>query len=210
MAWREPKNHHDDCYFCMVAMSGWNQGKEDLYHPDIESARRPIPQCAEVPIPVFTSLPDLTADEMLLETIDDTNSSDSSISSSSSMAAVASLLSVKPKPFSQGQLNDLVCDLGLSKESSEILASRLGEHGVPDSGTKITFYHDRGDLLIRLFTMEDGFVCCNNIQGLLSEMGLPEYSPDEWRLFIDSSKRFLNVCYFIMAKSLHVFQSDIP
>ena len=24
MVWREPKNHHDDCYFCMVDMSGWN------------------------------------------------------------------------------------------------------------------------------------------------------------------------------------------
>ena len=34
-------------------------------------------------------------------------------------------------------------------------------------------------------------VYCNNIQSLLSEMGLPEYSPDEWRLFIDSSKRCL-------------------
>ena len=39
--------------------------------------------------------------------------------------------------------------------------------------------------------MEDDFVYCNNIQSLLSEMGLPEYNPDEWRLFIDSSKRSL-------------------
>ena len=37
--------------------------------------------------------------------------------------------------------------------------------------------------------MADDFVYCNNIQSLLSEMGLPEYNPDEWRLFIDSSKR---------------------
>ena len=76
---------------------------------------------------------------------------DSSICSSSSMAAAASSLSAKPKPFSQGQLNDLVCDLGLFKESSEILASRLGEYGTLDSGTKITFYRDRDDLLIHIF-----------------------------------------------------------
>ena len=159
-------------------MSEWNQRKKkDLYHPDIESARRPIPHCAEVP--VFTSLPDLTADEMLLEAMGDTDSSDRSISSSSSMAAAASLLSAKPRPFSQGQLNDLVRDLDLSKESSEILASRLGEHGIPDSGTKITFHCDRNNLLIRFFTMEDDFVYCNNIQDLLSEMSLPEYNPDE-------------------------------
>ena len=37
--------------------------------------------------------------------------------------------------------------------------------------------------------MEDDFVYCNNIQSLFLEMGLPEYNPDEWRFFIDSSKR---------------------
>ena len=173
--WRKPKNYHDDCYFCMVDMSRWNQRKKkDWYYSDIESARRPIPHCAEVSVPVFTSLPDFTAGEMLLEAIDDTDSSGSSISSSSSMPAAASSLSAKPNPFSQSQLNDLVCDFGLSKESSEILASRLGEHGILDIGNKITFYRDRDDLLICFFTMEDDFVYCNNIQGLLSEMGLPE------------------------------------
>ena len=69
------------------------------------------------------------------------------------------------------------------------MASRLGEHGVLDSETKI--YRDRDDLLIRFFTIENDFVYCNNIQSLLSEMGLPEYNPDEWRLFIDRFKRSL-------------------
>ena len=39
--------------------------------------------------------------------------------------------------------------------------------------------------------MEDDFVFCNNIPGLLAEMGLSKYNSDEWRLFIDSSKRSL-------------------
>ena len=107
-----------------------------------------MPHCAEVPVPVFTSLPDLTADKMLLEAMDDIDSSDSSISSSSSMAAAASLLSAKPKLFSQSQLNDLVC---LSKKSSGILASHLSEHVILDLGTKITFYCNRDDLLICFF-----------------------------------------------------------
>ena len=123
--------------------------------------------------------------------MDDTDSGDSSISSSSSMGGVESLPSSKPKPFSQGQLNDLIRDLGLSKESSKILASRLDEHGILGSETKITFYRNRDDMLIRFFTMEDNFVHCNDIQGLLSKMGLPEYNPDDSRLFIDSSKRSL-------------------
>ena len=78
----------------------------------------------------------------------DADSSNSNINSSSSMAA-ASSLSAKPKPFSQAQMNDLVRDLGLSNKLSEILASRRHEHDIVDSGTKITFYRDRDDLLIR-------------------------------------------------------------
>ena len=38
-----------------------------------------------------------------------------------------------------------------------------GEHGILDSGTKITFYRNRDDLLILFFTMEAEFVHCNSI-----------------------------------------------
>ena len=128
---------------------------------------------------------------MLLGAMDDTDSSYTGISSSFSMAGGACSLSAKLKPFSQGQLNYLVRNLGLSKESSAIWASLLGEHDILNLRTKITFYCDRDDLLICFFTMEDYLVYCNNIQVLLSEMGLTEYNPDEWRLLIDSSKRNL-------------------
>ena len=83
---------------------------------------------------------------MLLEAIDNTDSSNSSIYSSFSKTAAASSLSAKPKPFGQSQLNDLVRDLGLSNTSFEILASSLSKHGILDSGTKITFYRDRDNL----------------------------------------------------------------
>ena len=79
--------------------------------------------------------------------MEDTDSSCSSYSSTI-VTPEASSLSTKPKPFTQRQLNDFVRDLNLSRESSEILASRLGEHGVLDPGTTITFYRNRNDLLI--------------------------------------------------------------
>ena len=139
--------------------------------------------------------------------MEDTDSSCSNYSSTS-IAAEASSLSTNPKPFSQGQLNDLVCDLNFSKESSKILAARLGERGILDSKTKITFFRNRDDLLLRFFTMEDDFVDCNNIPGLLSKMGLPDYNSDEWRLFIYSSKRSLNAFYFMKATILHAFRLD--
>ena len=76
MVWREPKNHHEDCYFCMVDMNGWNQRKKKVwYYPEIESARRPVSRCTEFPVPVFTFLPNLTADETLLEAMGDSNRS---------------------------------------------------------------------------------------------------------------------------------------
>ena len=65
------------------------------------------------------------------------------------MAAEASSLSANPTPFSQGQLNYLVRDLNLCKESSEILATRLGEHGILDSEAKITF-------------SATGMICCSD------------------------------------------------
>ena len=60
------------------------------------------------------------------------------------MAAEASALSTNPKPFSQGQLSDLVRDSNLSKESSKIIAFRLGEHGILNSETKLTFFRNKG------------------------------------------------------------------
>jgi hypothetical protein len=45
--------------------------------------------------------------------------------------------------FDQNELSDLIRDLNLSKDSSELLASRLKEKNVLQPGTKITFYRRR-------------------------------------------------------------------
>ena len=82
--------------------------------------------------------------------MEDSNCSCSNYSSTS-MSAEASSRSTNPKPFSQGRLNDLVRDLNLSKELSEFLLPRLGEHGVLGLGTKITFYCYKDDLLLSFF-----------------------------------------------------------
>lgn len=192
MVWREQKNHHDDCYFCMVNMSGWNRYKKNLWHyPNLESARRPVPHSSSVPVPVFTSLPELDLCEASCNTETMDEGSDSSGSISSFDTYLGDFQTAKVKLFTQKHLNDLVRDLALSKEAAEILASRLSEHRVLDSEAKITFYRNRDKEFIQYFSEEDDFVFCNNIQGLLKAMGLPEYNPDDWRLFIDSSKRSL-------------------
>ena len=119
MVWRSPKNHHDNCYFCMVNISGWNLHKKNSwYYPDLESARQPVLQCEEVPIPVFSSFPKLVSNDDLFAETEEVNSNDSNYSDSMSDTTAEGQSEVKP--FSQSQLNDLVRDLALSKEASEV------------------------------------------------------------------------------------------
>jgi hypothetical protein len=39
MVWREPKNHIDDCYFCMINICGYNnKNKSKLIYPNLTTA----------------------------------------------------------------------------------------------------------------------------------------------------------------------------
>ena len=145
MVWREPKNHHDDCYFCMVNIKGINRNnKRKWIYPDLESARRPVPHSDEVPIPMFDHLTELI------------ESSDESISSVDAAVTCSSKsefqgAAATPLQFNQFELNDLVRDLNLSKETSEVLASRLNEKNYLQPGTNITFYRRREKDLLPIF-----------------------------------------------------------
>ena len=148
-----------------------------------------MPHCEEVPIPVFSSLPKLVSNDDLFAETKEVNRDDSNYSDS--MSDTTAEWQNKVKPFCQSQLNDLVRDLALSKEASEVLASHLSEHGILDSKTKITLYRYRDEALSDYFFKEDNFVFCKNVKGLLTATGVPQYKPGEWRLFIDSSKQSL-------------------
>ena len=87
----------------------------------MESARRPVLHCDEIPVPEFTHLPDLEINESMMDCPEsETTSCDSSASEYEGA-------SYTQKQFNQMELNDLVRDLALSKEQSEVLASRLNE-----------------------------------------------------------------------------------
>lgn len=185
MMWLEPKNHTDDCYFCTLNMAGFNRHKKKSWtYPNVESARRPVPHSEEIPVPVYKELPSASAEESEISATDD---SQRSIHYSASSETGDSA----PQFFAQKDLNDLIRDLGLSKESSELLASRLSERNLLQPETKVTFYRRREQELLKFFDCEDDIVFCHNIGGLLIHMGLQTYDPNHWRLFIDSSKRSL-------------------
>jgi hypothetical protein len=95
-----------------------------------------------------------------------------------------------PQPFSQVELNDLTRDLGLSKEAAELLGSRLKEKNLLDKGTSFSWYRNREKEFFKYFEEEENLVYGSDVPGLMSKF-IITYDKDEWRLFIDSSKRSL-------------------
>ncbi|GBM63266.1 hypothetical protein AVEN_110949-1 [Araneus ventricosus] len=91
------------------------------------------------------------------------------------------------QPFSQSDLNDLVRDLRLSKDGSELLGSRLKNKNLLTAGTSFSWYRHREKEFTQFFSKDGNLVFCNDVQGLMKSFDM-KYDPYEWRLFIDSSK----------------------
>ena len=96
-----------------------------------------------------------------------------------------------PEPFSQTELNDLVCDLGLSKKAEEIVASRLQAKHLLGDSAKVSYFQKRDKSFATFFSEQKQFVYCHNIPGLLRQLDVASYIPTKWRLFLDSSKQSL-------------------
>ena len=106
-----------------------------------------------------------------------------------------------PEQFSQEELSHFMRNLNLSKNTSKILASRLEDKNSVSAGTKVTFYRTREKELLPYFCLEDGLAYCKDVEGLLLNMGVPEYRYQDWRLFIDGSKRSLK--YILLHNGSH-------
>lgn len=78
--------------------------------------------------------------------------------------------------------------MDLSKESSQILGSRLRERNLLAPGTTFYWYRERDREFRQYFTCDatSRLVFCCDIEGLITALGTT-YVTDEWRLFIDSS-----------------------
>lgn len=178
MIWREPKNHVDDCYFCMTNVRGFSKkNRNKIVYPNLPSAIRPVPHSDEIPVPTPSAqLPETESSTESMESQSDMDYTDTHDNS--------------PKLMSQVDLDDLVRDLNLSKESAELLGSRLQERNLLAPGTTFAWYRRREKQFVDFFTAEDKLVYCTNVKGLITEMGA-SYDPSDWRLFIDSSQRSL-------------------
>ena len=128
MIWREPKDHNQDCYFCLANVIGFSRKhRMKISYPNLDSARRPVPHDDSMPAPLppkngLCSLADKVGEDSDEESISaPKDSTDSEYDPEESL---------KPILFSQKCLNNLIRDLALSKQKAELLASRLQENNL--------------------------------------------------------------------------------
>lgn len=203
-SWRQPVIHDLDCYACNNKTFGYNSSNKYLFKPKVTAAvtmpvlarqsrqietinvenREPEIDLVHEPMEGDDDIREISAmsdeDEALSEPCADAAHEEYKDRSTSKI----------PLKFSQEELNDLVRDLRLSKYASEVLASRLNEKGLLEKGVKICFYRDRDVSFRKHFTKDESLVYCNDVDALFHELKIT-HKPEEWRLFIDSSKRSL-------------------
>ena len=90
----------------------------------------------------------------------------------------------------QLELNDLIKDLGLTKDGAELLTSRLSEWNLLGEDCKITTRRNRHKEFAVFYDVVDNLCFCKDVSGLFQAIGI-EHVPRDWRLFIDSSTRSL-------------------
>ena len=177
MIWREPTNHVTDCYFCMTKVRGFSKkNKHKIAYPSPPSAMRPVPHSDGIPVPD----PPATLHES-----ESSSESSQSHSYHDNEYTCSDEHDMSPKLLSQ-ELDDLVRDLNLTKESAVLLGSRLQERHLLTSGTKFAWYKHREQQFVNFFTAEAKLLFCNNVQGLVTGLGA-EYDPTFYRFVKEES-----------------------
>lgn len=142
MIWRKQQNHRNDCYFCLTNIAGFSaKNKHKIVYPDCKSISKPISHDDSHPVPVTpnqsvkdkvhadnveVSLMDNVLNATDNVSVDDSDhSSAGGKSTSNDSDYIPEDDSDAPHRINQHELNDLVRDLGLNKEKSELLASRM-------------------------------------------------------------------------------------
>ena len=74
--------------------------------------------------------------------------------------------------ITQIELNDLIRDLNLSKEKSEILGSRLQEWNLLVKETKISVYLNREQVFSEFYSVSGDLTYCYDINGLMETIGI--------------------------------------
>ena len=142
MVWREPRNHADDCYFCFTNITGFNaSSRKKIKYPNLRSAIRPVPDSDDLLVPTPPVNKDLlsSSDEEMPSRED----SAESIFLEDIESTYSGISENEPHLIMQEDLNDLDRDLYLSKQQSELLASRLKQCNLVQKDVRITSFRKR-------------------------------------------------------------------
>ena len=133
---------------------------------------RPVPHSDDLPVPT----PPVNKD--LLSSSDEEMPSREDSAESISLEDIESTYSGtsgnEPHWITQEDLNDLARDLYLSKQQSELLASRLKQWNLVQEDVRITSFRNWNKDLASFFDMENKLCYCTNIPGLFMSLGLPQ------------------------------------
>ncbi|CAH2088307.1 unnamed protein product [Euphydryas editha] len=115
--WREPKDHVSDCYFCLTDVKGFSKkSKHTVNYTEVSSLTKPMPHSEDIPVP---KPPSHVEGSSTISNSDD-ECEDFQVASTSK----------SPHLISQSKLNDLVRDLDLRKEKSELLVGICSSHRI--------------------------------------------------------------------------------
>ena len=91
----------------------------------------------------------------------------------------------------------------MSKESTQLLGSRLHEKSLLAPETTFYWYRNRDDEFKKYFTRDEQhwLVYCNDVRRLVKALGM-EYKAVEWRLFLDSSVRSMKAVFLLIGNKV--------
>ncbi|KAM5182246.1 uncharacterized protein ACMZJ9_002631 [Mantella aurantiaca] len=136
--WREPTDHSNNCYFCMVEPTKRRTGKNapQIVYPDIPSSIAPVPHCPQLPVPTPpTRDRSSSGDNSKSDSEEDTGDLECDFTDADD----------EKRPYfpNQKDINDLIRDLGLTKSNAELLTSRLKQWNLLDESVQVTEQRSR-------------------------------------------------------------------
>ena len=149
-------------------MTGINRkNKRCLKYPNLPSAINPLPHGPEI------TIPNLPRGFSEFESSSSTDS-DESANDLWDQPTCDKPNYKQPNLLTQAQLNDLTRNLYLSKESAQLLGSRLRENNLSAPPTTFYWYRNRDDGFRKYFTRDKQhwLVYCNHVSGLVKALGM--------------------------------------
>lgn len=179
MIWTDPINHEENCYICRTKVVYSKNTENSIEYARVSSVKLPVLHNDGIPIPPSPGH---------CSAQDDCEDNDSDTETYPPRDNPIYLPDTEELHLlSQGDLNDLQRDLYLTKQMSELLASRLQQWNLLEAGVLVTETRNRSAYLARYFATRDKICYCTDIVELFAAMKEP-FVGREWRLFIDGSK----------------------